>query len=61
MKDYDGYNYQRFKELAQDNTISMYAKIGSPDSYREHCEDKIFEDILSKLPLLRERERVKGA
>ena len=57
MKDYDGYNYQRFKELAQDNTISMYAKIGSPDSYREHCEDKIFEDILSKLPLLRERER----
>lgn len=53
MKDYDGYNFEKFSELAKDTSISMYEKIGFPDSYRENSEETIFEDIISKVPLIK--------
>lgn len=37
----------------------MYEKIGFPDTYREHSENLIFDDILLKLPLLKEKENLK--
>lgn len=59
MKDYDGYNFKKFQELAIDSSKSMYEKIGFPDSYRKGIEDKIFEDILFKTPALKERQGLK--
>ena len=52
MNHYDGYNYERFRELAKNNSLSMYEKIGFPNSYRADTERLIFEDILSKVPKL---------
>ena len=59
MKDYDGYNFKKYQELAQDDKLSMYEKIGFPDAYREHSENLIFNNILLKLPLLKEKESLK--
>jgi 2-polyprenyl-3-methyl-5-hydroxy-6-metoxy-1,4-benzoquinol methylase len=56
MDDYDGYNYKKFQQLAQDRDLSKYEKIGFPDSYREGKEELIFQDILAKVPHL-ERHR----
>ena len=58
MKDYDGYNYQKYRELALNKNLSVYEKIGFPDSYRKGVEDKIFQDILLKCPLLNSKERL---
>jgi 2-polyprenyl-3-methyl-5-hydroxy-6-metoxy-1,4-benzoquinol methylase len=58
MIDYDGYNYERFRQLAQDPTLSRYEKIGFPDSYRQGKEELIFQDIVSKLPLLSGRRKL---
>lgn len=55
MDNYDGYNYKKFQELAQKQGLSKYEKIGFPDNYRQGREEFIFQDILSKLPLLRQR------
>lgn len=38
-----------FKELAKDDTLSAFQKIGFPDSYREGKEERIFEDITTKV------------
>lgn len=59
MKDYDGYNFKKFKELAKDSSISVYEKIGFPDNYRKGVEEKIFADILSKVPLIQEKKGLK--
>lgn len=53
MDNYDGYNYEKFKELAKNTSISMYEKIGFAESYRKNTEEKIFEDILSKVPIIK--------
>lgn len=50
-------NFEGFAKLASDPSLSKYEKIGFPDSYRAGFEERIFADILSKLPLLRERDR----
>lgn len=55
MNNYDGYNYEKFKELAKNSSISMYEKIGFPDVYRKGLEEKVFQDILSKVPLIKEK------
>ena len=50
--DYDRFKnltFERFRELAQDDSLSKYEKIGFPDSYREGMEEKIFADIKGKL------------
>jgi 2-polyprenyl-3-methyl-5-hydroxy-6-metoxy-1,4-benzoquinol methylase len=50
MKDYDGYNFEKFKALAGDNSLSAHEKTGFPDRYRADKGDVILEDICSKLP-----------
>jgi len=42
-------NFEDFKKMADDDSLSQYEKIGFPDSYRKGKEDAIFEDILSKM------------
>lgn len=59
MKDYDGYNFNKYRELAMDKNLSMYEKIGFPNAYREHSEEAIFADILTKIPLLKEKRGLK--
>jgi hypothetical protein len=49
--------YESFRELATDQSLSPYEKIGFPDSYRAGKEDQIFEDIRSKLPNLDKRRQ----
>ncbi len=50
--------YESFRELAQDEGLSCYQRIGFPDSYRKGREGPIFLDILSKLPALRGEGKV---
>jgi hypothetical protein len=49
--------YEGFRELATDQSLSPYEKIGFPDSYRAGKEEQIFDDIRSKLPNLGKREQ----
>lgn len=58
MKDYDGYNFEKFKELALDTSLSQYEKIGFPDSYRENTEKYIFSDILAKCDNLKKKKNL---
>jgi hypothetical protein len=59
-------NYQRFadlsfddfKKMAKDDSLTCYEKIGFPNSYREDKESLIFEDIITKLPLLLAKNKV---
>lgn len=59
MDSYDGYNYETFRRLAKDASLSKYEKIGFPDHYRKNTEKLIFGDILAKLPLLAEADGLK--
>lgn len=54
--DWCALDYAGFAELAGDERLSKYERIGFPDSYRQGFEEKIFADICAKLPRLRERE-----
>jgi len=51
-------SFERFREMAQDTSLSQYEKIGFPDSYREGKEALIFQDLLAKLPALSQQEKV---
>lgn len=48
-KKYQKLTYASFREMANDNNLSKYEKIGFPDSYREGYEEAIFKDIKTKL------------
>jgi hypothetical protein len=50
--DWDSLNFEGFRRLAEDGTLSKYEKIGFPDSYRAGYEEAIFADLQSKLPRL---------
>tara|TARA_B100001093_G_scaffold252180_1_gene241430 strand:+ start:848 stop:1594 length:747 start_codon:yes stop_codon:yes gene_type:complete len=41
-------NFEDFKKLSKDDNLSIYEKIGFPDSYRKEKEVSIFNDIKSK-------------
>lgn len=58
MDSYDGYNYKKFKDLAQNSCLSKYEKIGFPDSYRAGREEAIFADIISKLPIVKQKKNL---
>ena len=45
-------DYESFKSLAKDKTLSRAEKIGFPEEYREGLDELIFEDLVSKLPAL---------
>jgi hypothetical protein len=44
-------SFEDFKTLANDDTLSIYQKIGFPDAYRKGKEEAIFHDIVNKLGL----------
>lgn len=44
--------FNDFRKMAEDESLSMYEKIGFPNSYREGKEELIFNDIEAKLPSL---------
>jgi hypothetical protein len=50
--------FEDFKELARDERLSKYERIGFPDAYREGHEQAIFQDILRKLSHLDDPGRV---
>lgn len=50
-------NFEDFRRLANDDSLSKYEKIGFPDSYRAGKEEAIFEDIVGKLPALNGQEK----
>lgn len=52
MSDYDRFkdlDFEGFRRLARDESLSQYQKIGFPNAYREGHEAAIFEDIKGKL------------
>lgn len=50
--------FNDFRILALDNSLSMYQKIGFPDSYRKGKEALIFNDIISKLKYFNQSNKV---
>jgi cyclopropane fatty-acyl-phospholipid synthase-like methyltransferase len=57
VKRFANLSYDDFRARAVDESLSDHEKIGFPDSYREGFEQAIFDDIVDKLPALRERGR----
>jgi hypothetical protein len=52
-------SFEDFAKLAKDDSLSMYQKIGFPDSYRKGKEGLIFKDIIAKLGITHETSRNK--
>ena len=46
---YDGLDFDAFRRMAVDPSLSSHEKIGFPDSYRAPYEQAIFRDIATKL------------
>lgn len=46
---FDNLDFKGFQKLASDPRLSKYEKIGFPDHYRAGYEERIFQDICSKL------------
>ena len=50
--------FNDFRRMAEDDSLSIYEKIGFPNSYREGKEELIFNDIEAKLPSLSGRDKI---
>ena len=50
--------FNDFRRMAEDDSLSIYEKIGFPNSYREGKEELIFDDIEAKLPSLSGRDKI---
>lgn len=50
--------YEGFRQLAKDDSLSAYEKIGFPNTYRKGKEAIIFRDIESKLTNLQKKGRI---
>lgn len=50
-------SFEDFRLMAKDNSLSIYEKIGFPNSYREDKEKIIFKDIMNKLPTLSQKKK----
>lgn len=48
---FDNLDYDAYSRMAQDTTLTVYEKVGFPDSYRKGYESVILADIVSKLKL----------
>lgn len=57
-KRFESLSFDDFRRMAKDDSLSRYEKIGFPDSYRKGKEKFIFQDIIEKLPLLCDRNKV---
>lgn len=49
---FENLDYEGFRALARDESLSRHEKVGFPDSYRDGKEAAIFADICAKLPSL---------
>lgn len=49
---FDELDFEGFKTLARDPSLSPHEKVGFPDSYRAGREEAILRDVRSKLPRL---------
>jgi SAM-dependent methyltransferase len=52
---FSGLDYETFRQMADDDTLSRHERSGFPDSMREGAEIRILEDIERKIPALRDR------
>jgi len=57
MKKNNELTFNDFKNLAKNPKLSRYEKIGFPNSYRKGKSESIIEDIDSKIPLLRTKNK----
>jgi len=55
VKKFQNLSFNDFKQLAKDESLNCYEKIGFPTEYRQAKEMAIFSDIRTKLPLLEQR------
>jgi len=55
---YINLNFEDFKRLALDSSLSRHEKVGFPDSYREGKESAIFADIRTKILNLNKSDMV---
>lgn len=51
-------NFEKFRALAKDESLSIYEKIGFFDQFRKGKEGAIFEDIAGKLPNFSKEKQV---
>ena len=49
---FDNLDFEAFRALAGDPSLSRHEKVGFPDSYREGKEEAIFRDVVAKLASL---------
>ena len=50
--------FEDFKLLANDDTLSKNEKIGFPDTYRDGYDQKIYQDIVSKIGLIQQNNTI---
>jgi hypothetical protein len=50
--------FDEFRQMASDESLSRYEKIGFPDEYRKGVEHLIFADIRRKMPVLDQQSKV---
>jgi SAM-dependent methyltransferase len=53
-----GLDYEAFRRMADDRSLSRHERSGFPDALREGAEQEILVDIEDKLPALRERRGI---
>jgi len=46
---FDNLDYEAFRALAGDPSLSRHEKVGFPDSYRQGKEEAIFRDVVAKM------------
>jgi hypothetical protein len=57
-KRFESLDFENFRRMAVDPSLSQFEKIGFPDSYRENYESAIFDDIQIKLSQLKKSNQV---
>jgi hypothetical protein len=55
---FENLTFEDFRRMATDPSLSPYEKIGFPTAYREGKEAAIWQDIITKLPVLSEQNKV---
>jgi SAM-dependent methyltransferase len=61
QKDFERFknlSFDDFKQLAKDESLSIYQKIGFPDEYRKGKEEFILNDIIKKLDIQNAQSKV---
>ena len=54
---FEALTFEGFRDLARDDSLSPYEKIGFPDAYRAGHEEEIFRDIRAKLTNLDRKQQ----